>query len=207
MNMPIRRILGSPYRNSVPARSKIVVWPVRILIIPKPTNDMEGVSKYSGQEASASDSTPSRSSSNVRARAFTGFGVSLILVLLFVLFFYFNFTTVIVSGPSMLPTLSSGKKVLVSRAYWLVGPIQDGNVIVIRQSEGPDGYIIKRVYKQAGETVDTLNAPSSWSLDRGPFSVPDGDVYVLGDNRSVSEDSRRFGPLPASAILGKVVAY
>jgi len=131
----------------------------------------------------------------------------LVLVLLFVLFFHVNFATVVVSGPSMLPTLSSGKKVLVSKAYWLVGPIQDGNVIVVKQSPGPDGYIIKRVYKLAGETVDTLNAPASWSLDRGPFTVPDGDVYVLGDNRSVSEDSRRFGPLPVNEILGKVVAY
>ena len=149
----------------------------------------------------------SGSPARVRRRAFTGFGVSLVLVLLFVVFFYVNFTTVIVSGPSMLPTLSSGKKVLVSRAYWLVGPIQDGNVIVIKQGDGPGGYIIKRVYKTAGETVDTLNAPSNWSLASGAYSVPNSEIYVLGDNRSVSEDSRRFGPLPVSAILGKVVAY
>ena len=165
------------------------------------------MSKYSGQEADSLNLADSGNPARAKRRASTGFGVSLVLVLLFVLFFHFNFTTVIVSGPSMLPTLSNGKKVLVSRAYWLVGPIQDGNIIVIRQSDGPNGYIIKRVYKKAGETVDTLNAPTTWSLSNGAYTVPDSQIYVLGDNRSVSEDSRRFGPLPVSAILGKVVAY
>jgi len=168
---------------------------------------MKGVSKYSGQDTAPPNQVVSGSPERVKRRASTGFGASLVLVLLFVLFFHFNFTTVIVSGPSMLPTLPNGKKVLVSRAYWLVGPIQDGNIIVIKQSDGPDGYIIKRVYKKAGETVDTLNAPTTWSLKRGAYTVSDSQIYVLGDNRSVSEDSRRFGPLPVSAILGKVVAY
>ena len=140
-------------------------------------------------------------------RAFTGFGASLLLVLAFVLFFHFNFTTVIVSGPSMSPTLKNGKKVLVSKAYWLVGPIEDGDIVVIKQHDGPDGFIIKRVYKMAGETVDTLNAPVSRKLTDGPYLVAEGDAYVLGDNRSVSEDSRKFGAVSISGILGKVVAY
>src|ERR1044071_6234438 len=103
-----------------------------------------------------------------RRRAITGFGAVLLCVLAFVLFFHFNFTSVVVSGPSMLPTLQSGKKVLVSRAYWLVGAIQDRDIVVIK-SEPPDGYIIKRVYKMGGEAVDTFNAPNNWRLTSGEY--------------------------------------
>lgn len=142
-----------------------------------------------------------------KRRAFTGFGAALIFVLVFMIFFYLNFTSVVVSGQSMLPTLKSGKKVLVSHAYWLVGSIQDGNIVVIR-GETPGGEnIIKRVYKMAGETVDTFNAPSNWSLLNGEYKVPAGFVYVLGDNRQISEDSRKFGPVELNRIIGKVVAY
>jgi signal peptidase I len=106
----------------------------------------------------------------------------------------------------MLPTLQNGKKVLASKAYWLVGSIQDGNIVVIK-GDSPGDYIIKRVYKMGGEAVDTFNAPGDWSLINGEYKVPEGHVYVLGDNRAISEDSRRIGPVEVNRILGKVVAY
>lgn len=143
---------------------------------------------------------------STKRRAFTGFGAVLLFVLAFVLFFHFNFTTVVVSGQSMLPTLTSGKKVLVGKAYWLVGAVHDGNIVVLKGTT-PGEYIIKRVYKMGGEVVDTFNAPGSFSLLDGQYKVPEGMIYVLGDNRSISEDSRRFGPVPVRNIIGKVVAY
>jgi signal peptidase I len=136
----------------------------------------------------------------------TGFGVVLLFVLAFVLFFHSAFTTVVVNGKSMLPTLKDGKKVLVSNAYWLVGSIRHGDIVVIRAEDSGE-YIIKRVYKLQGEQVDVMNMPSNWKLVQGPYTVPEGTMYVLGDNREVSEDSRRFGPVEVSAVIGKVVAY
>jgi signal peptidase I len=164
------------------------------------------VTDYSGPEPATLVTEPETKRPSVTRRAFTGFGAALLFVLVFVLFFHFNFTTVVVSGQSMHPTLQNGQKVLVSKAYWLVGSIQDGSIVVIK-GDLPGEYIIKRVYKMAGEDVDTFNAPGYWAIYKGEFKVPAGEVFVLGDNRSISEDSRRFGPVKVSSIIGKVVAY
>lgn len=137
-------------------------------------------------------------------RAITGFGVTLILILLIALFFYFNFTTVVVSGTSMLPTFQDHQRLLASKAYWLVGAVQDNDVVVIKM-DGSKDYIIKRVYKMAGETVDWKNVPEDYPLTRGEYKVPDDSIFVLGDNRPVSEDSRKFGPIKVEQILGKIV--
>ena len=126
------------------------------------------------------------------------------MLLAFAIYFHLTFTTVVVSGESMLPTLTNGQRVLTSRAYWLVGPIRDKDVVVIKD-DGPTGYIIKRVYKMAGEIVDWYNVPDNVDFRDGEYKVPLGHVYVLGDNREVSEDSRRFGPVKVDDIIGKVV--
>jgi signal peptidase I len=128
----------------------------------------------------------------------------LILGLACSLLFYFNFHTVVVSGHSMDPTLHSGQRLLVSKAFWLVGSIRDKDIVVT--DSNPDGYIVKRVYKMGGETVDSYNVPHNYSfVDQGPYKVPDGQIYLLGDNRPVSDDSRSFGPVPMNRVLGKVI--
>jgi len=168
------------------------------------------VTDYSGPEPTSPQPSPAPVKRSRNHLAVTGFGVVLLGALVFLVFCLFNVKTVIVSGQSMMPTLDSGKKVVVSKAYWLVGPIQDGNIVVIKQGEGAGDYIIKRVYKMAGEIVDTFNVPGDTplsSLGRDGYKVPDGHVYVLGDNRSISEDSRKFGPVETNQIIGKVVAY
>jgi signal peptidase I len=141
-----------------------------------------------------------------KKRAITGFGVLLTLILVFAIFFYLNFKTVQVSGVSMLPTLKDGQRVLVSKAYWLVGPIHKGDIVVIRD-ETPTGFIIKRIHFMAGEKVDWKWVPDSWQLKDGPMVVPEGQIFVMGDNKPQSEDSRRFGPVPIADVLGKVVVW
>src|SRR5215469_4653934 len=96
----------------------------------------------------------------------TGIGLMLFLLLGCALLFYFNFHRVVVSGRSMEPTFHTGQRVWVSRAYWLVGPIRDKDIVVV-SDPNPDGYIIKRVYKMGSEKVDWLNAPRGWSLANG----------------------------------------
>ena len=149
---------------------------------------------------------PETPTHRIRRKAFTGFGVMMLGVLLFAVFFFLNFTTVVVSGTSMLPTFKTGRRLLATKAYWLAGPLRHDDVVVVREKDG-SGYFIKRVYRLAGETVDMVNVPRAplWTLAQGPFVVPPSTVYVLGDNREVSSDSREFGPVEKSRIIGKVV--
>lgn len=134
-----------------------------------------------------------------------GFLVTLLVLLGLSVFFYVNFKTVVVSGDSMETSYQSGDRLLASKAYWLIGPVQKRDVIVIRDPLNPQGYIIKRVLGLAGDVIDFENVPTDWKLAMGEYKVPEDSVYVIGDNRVVSEDSRRFGPVDASTVLGKIV--
>ena len=145
----------------------------------------------------------------LRRHVLTGFGASMIAVLAFAVFFLLNFTTVVVSGPSMLPTFKTGRRLLATKAYWLVGGLRHDDVVVIKEIDpkAGTGYFIKRVYRLAGETVDMVNVPRAplWTLAQGVYTVPEGSIYVLGDNREVSSDSREFGAVSLSRVIGKVI--
>lgn len=121
-----------------------------------------------------------------------------------VLFFRSTFLTVQVTGNSMLTTFNNGQRLLACKNHFLMGEIQPGDVIVFKLEPNSE-YIIKRVYKVEGQQVDWLNVPRTWKLGNGKFIVPEHCVYVLGDNRSESEDSRFFGPVSTSSIMGKVI--
>lgn len=134
----------------------------------------------------------------------TSFGIALIGVLLITVFMYFNFKTVVISGSSMEPTYQDKERILVSKAYWLIGDIQRKDVIIFKNPNGEE--VIKRVYGLPGDTVDFFNVPETWNLEQGEFRVPQGTFYVIGDNREISEDSRKYGPVDADKVLGKVVS-
>ena len=153
------------------------------------------------------DTTSMNTMKKGKKRTITGFGVFLVFTLVFTIFFYLNVKTIQVSGVSMLPTFKNGRRVLVSKAYWLVGPIKDNDIVVSKDPGGP-GTIIKRVYRLGGESVDYPHYPDTVPLFMGrEYRVPKGYVYLLGDNPPFSEDSRRFGPVPIDKILGKVIVY
>lgn len=129
---------------------------------------------------------------------------SLLILLGFAAFFQHNFRTIQVQGRSMHPTFQTGNRLLASSAYWLVGPIRQGDVVVV-QGEQPGEHVIKRVYRLENETVDWLNIPESYDMSQGRYIVPSNSLYVLGDNREESEDSRQFGPVLYDRIIGKIV--
>lgn len=145
----------------------------------------------------------------------------LLVLVLLVLVFWVLFTPLQVSGDSMYPTLGNGDRVLVSRGY---GAPERGDIVHVdaRQLEGARGsQVIKRVVAVAGDTISIENGRalvngmpenpvSGLIVDDGDVSipavtVPDGHVYVLGDNRPVSLDSRFYGPVPVDAVEGRVV--
>ncbi|MEQ1932964.1 MAG: signal peptidase I [Fimbriimonadaceae bacterium] len=140
-----------------------------------------------------------------KKHAVTGFGITLLLILGISLFFYLNFQTVVVSGPSMEPTYINGQRLLACKAYGLVGGIKDGDIVVIK-GEKKDDYFIKRVYKSADEIVDFANVPESWVITQGDYKVPPGHIFVLGDNRAKSEDSRIWGAVALNRVIGKIIS-
>ena len=129
----------------------------------------------------------------------------------------------IVCGHSMHPTLRHGRLFLIERAYYRSHPIQRGDVIVFRTDKS---VCIKRVYAIGGDLICVLVAPETPTvlidpqrypalvdtLSRWPhaagipriFRVPPHAVFVLGDNIGVSRDSRHFGLVTESQVIGRV---
>ena len=123
-----------------------------------------------------------------------------------------------VRGESMEPTLHTNEYLLVEKiSYRLHGP-RRGDVVVFRYPRDEDENFIKRVIAVPGETVEIVSGrvyidgqpivePYLLQLPREsmpPTRIPDGKLFVLGDNRSNSNDSRSFGPVTLDQILGRV---
>jgi len=138
----------------------------------------------------------------------TRFGVFLLAVLFIVGWMYFNIRTVVVQGTSMVPTFQPGRKVVVTDAYWLFGQIRENDIVVVKEfikKEG--GYFIKRVKNVEGDMVPRAYWPKAYGIENESYQVPAGMVFVLGDNREYSEDSRSFGPIKQDLIVGKVLVW
>ncbi|MFI1256229.1 S26 family signal peptidase [Streptomyces netropsis] len=114
-----------------------------------------------------------------------------------------------VSGPSMLPTYRDGDRLLAARVPLRL--VRRGTVVVIRLRPAPglsgsDGSagdrpvptsMVKRVAALPGEETPGLSSATD--------VVPPGHLFVLGDNREVSYDSRHTGPVPFARLAGVVL--
>ena len=142
------------------------------------------------------------------------------IILAVVLFFAINAVSarVRVDGFSMLPTLQDGEYVLVNRlAYRNDLPVR-GDIIVFVSPQSPDLDLIKRVIGLPGDTVKIfdgkvqvnekmLDEPyiAAAPIYNGEWNVPEGNLFVLGDNRNDSSDSHAWGLLPTENVIGKAV--
>lgn len=145
------------------------------------------------------------------------------VVLAAVLFLVLQFTlqNTIVEGASMEPNLVDRQWLLVNKVAYRLGEPQRGDVIVFHAPDQPGKDFIKRIIGLPGETIriqdgratvdgEALDEPWAprWDASNyGPYTVPAGQYFVLGDNRMRSNDSRTWngagGGLEAEQIVGK----
>ena len=145
--------------------------------------------------------------------------VPAVIIALFINLFLAQATQVL--GQSMEPTLHSSQRVVIEKvSYRLHGP-RRGDIVVI-DSEEQSEMLIKRVVGLPGEAIEVDHGrviidgeplEESWTHkegggDFGPQTIPPLHVFVLGDNRGASNDSRNFGPVPIEDIVGQAwVSY
>ena len=141
-----------------------------------------------------------------------------------------------ISGPSMESTLFGDDRVLVNKLSYRFGDISRGDVVVFDRMTTNNGVVahddlIKRVVALGGESIEIedcavivdgapipepyLDEASSSTpnlaercrvVDMPRMTVPEGDIFVLGDNRAESFDSRSFGAIPESLVRGRAFA-
>ena len=157
--------------------------------------------------------------------------IILVAVLLAGLVRAFAFQTFWIPTSSMVPTLGVYDRVLVQKAFFTWRDVREGDIVVF--SHPPldhclgEGDLVKRVIALPGQTIyssgnsiyvngrrlaepylpndDPLGPPVPDASRAHPYRVPAGEFYVLGDNRADSCDSRYWGPITGSSIIGKVV--
>jgi len=121
-----------------------------------------------------------------------------------------------VEGPSMEPNLWAGEKVLIGKVEYYFSKPKRGDIVIVRFPDR-DEDIIKRVIATQGERISVsggsvfingvkLVEPYTQALadrDSPEVTVPPGTIFVMGDNRNNSHDSRDVGPIPLSDVLGR----
>jgi signal peptidase I len=155
----------------------------------------------------------------------------LVAVLLAGLVRAFAFQTFSIPSSSMVPTLGVHDRILVQKAFFTWHDVREGDIVVFghppldRCPGPPESDLVKRVIALPGQTIyssgnniyingrrlaepylphdDPLGPPIA--SPRHPYRVPPGEFYMLGDNRAISCDSRYWGPVEGSAIIGRVV--
>jgi signal peptidase I len=133
----------------------------------------------------------------------------------------FLYQPVKVEGTSMMPSLDDQERIFVNKFVYRLEPIQRGDIVVFRYPRDISKSYIKRVIGLAadhihidegqvyvnGKPLDEGYVPAAYADERSysEIVVPANSYFVLGDHRSMSNDSRDFGPVRENYIYGKAV--
>ena len=133
----------------------------------------------------------------------------------------FLYQPVKVEGTSMMPSLDDQERIFVNKFVYRLEPIERGDIVVFRYPRDPSKSYIKRVIAMAGDRVRIDDGqvyvndkpiyedyvPPAYTDTRSfrEITVPPHEYFMLGDHRSMSDDSRNFGPVDQGFIYGKAV--
>jgi signal peptidase I len=168
----------------------------------------------------AEEDTPQR-----RHRALLDWAVVIVVALL-VAFLVRTFVLAhfVVDGTSMYSTLHDDDRVFVNKLSYRLHDPNRGDVVVLHQDTGAsDRDLIKRVIALPGETIEVRSCqvmidgkpldepyldpevvtPGNCGGDTAPITVPEDHVFVMGDNRGGSQDSRALGPIDEDDLVGR----
>lgn len=137
----------------------------------------------------------------------------------------FLFAPFVVDGTSMMPTLHDRERLIVTKLIYFIQEPSRGDIIVFHATEERD--YIKRVIAVGGDKIE-MKADQLYINDQpvdepyldefkqqalaegypltgdfGPIDVPEGEIFVMGDNRRNSKDSRAIGTVPLDTVVGR----
>lgn len=157
----------------------------------------------------------------------SGFWAELLKLLILAIFIVVPFRLYIaqpfiVDGASMDPTFHTGQYLIVDEISYHYQNPERGSVLIFKYPKDPSKYFIKRVIGLPNETVILKNGkvtiinqnhPEGFDLeepyvqfaksDNGTYKLKENEYFVMGDNRVGSADSRLWGPVPESNIIGR----
>ena len=131
--------------------------------------------------------------------------------------------TYFIPSNSMAPTLEVGDRLMVYKLAFRVGQVDRGDLVVFNRPPSIENSqlkdFVKRVVALSGEQIQAINgvvyvdnlplpeeylSENSLTADFDPIDVPKDHIFVMGDNRSNSRDSRSFGPINVDLLVGEV---
>jgi signal peptidase I len=177
-------------------------------------------------ETQTNDGNNSTPPSEVKKESFLKEVIKFLLIAVFVVlpFRFFIAQPFIVDGASMDPTFETGEYLIVDQISYKFEEPQRGSVVIFKYPKDTSKFFIKRVIglpdetvKIKGEEVTIINkdhpngftlaepyiAPSNRKEDNFAVTLKDKEFFVMGDNRVGSSDSRAWGPVPESLIVGR----
>jgi len=144
---------------------------------------------------------------------------------LFIVVYLFILQPNQIKGASMEPTFYNGNYIFTSKITYKIRQPRRGDVVVFHSPKNHDIEFIKRVIGLSGDTIliennevyingvlipekyisaKTTLVPGSFAQEGVPIQVPNGQLFVMGDNRPRSSDSREFGTISKDTIVGQV---
>lgn len=125
-----------------------------------------------------------------------------------------------ISGHSMEPTLHDGERVVINKLHPGIKDIAIGDLVIFTSNQDSRKNLVKRVIGLAGDEIELKGSQvlrngevlEETYIHRALYpekpgeviTVPSDHIFVLGDNRSQSQDSRHFGPIPLESVKGRV---